>query len=284
MEIYDDAREEFKKWALAYKSSTSAIGWVDKKGKLLKKKEWVCHANLNRAPDDDFEWLLNSFQAIPKHNSKEDAELYIHWLVNDSPYKEVFITKDAKDIMENNYVVRVDIPSNMLSSAMIVSRVPTEIYSPEVSRRLLSWARFVKLGCDPTKAFLYTSMFATEEGGLFYSPISSGHWAFFPMQNDLKYIKNFLLGRVVAPEGLYCKNRRYENANNIWGGNYGYEEKKQYDCFKKLEPRKKENKVNLNIFYKDKFSKIIRFVKDEDVISLIEQLDEFFDTHLKEVA
>ena len=56
----------------------------------------------------------------------EDQRQYYHWLLFDSPYKEVFIDPSVEEALKWGVVVRCDVPSNLMFSAMIAYRMSWE--------------------------------------------------------------------------------------------------------------------------------------------------------------
>jgi len=273
-----EARDSFELYSKGHKKETSCWAWVGEDGKMESESS-VCHAGLNLfGKKFPLHVMFNSFQDLGKGVTKDQALSYTNWLINTSPYSEAFITKDPLEAFEHNYVVNPNIPGKLMLGAMMASRVPTEMHDPEVSRRIFVWDKFVSMGVDPTRAYVYTSLFMRDGDtkGITFKGIYGGHWPFYPSEHPVDYSLNFINRDMVNKNELYSKTFRCDGASSLWEGVYK-NKASVTDFVRSIRPRENKKIKNLNIFWKMPIKNGYVFTTDQEIKDLANQLDTWFD-------
>lgn len=121
-------------------SSTSYFSLVSKDLKVQYQDSGPCHASITRSSSST-EYILSTVQQwdTSKKTLKSGAgQMFINYLVNESPYKDIFLVKDVEDIIKNGYVLTTKAPSNAISSALTATRHMWEYPIRVEAFRLLS--------------------------------------------------------------------------------------------------------------------------------------------------
>ena len=111
----------------------------------------VCHSDLsyNNDPDD----IEPNAIIDLVHNRVLDESIlwtYFNWVINESIYRDAFVTKDIDWVMKHGVIVRTDMPSCYITGALIALRMSGEF--PEDIR---DWYTFVQKGINPALALLF---------------------------------------------------------------------------------------------------------------------------------
>lgn len=161
-----------------------------------------CHGFLGRQGLNNGVTLIASFVRKPsyiadRHHNWEGTSLeevkeihaaYYRWLLNDSPWSDVFIIKELKDGMPYVFL-RTDVASNYLMSAIIASRSPWEYPT-----KIITWHRLVtKYGVNPNYAYLSVTPLGMSGKSYIFAPCEAEHW---PLNGamGIDFIKNFTNG------------------------------------------------------------------------------------------
>ena len=259
-------REKFADRADTNKGSNAFIGLIFKhkvNGELqyYELGSGPCHGALSQSSlrsycsgiikDYEPEYILSSVQRLLVPQA--DAEMFIEWLVQRSPYQEAFITKDVKDILKYGYVCRTDLPNTFVAGALIASRFITENYNDWIVERFKVFKKFIEAGISETEAFLFAHSFGlkTKAGGKWemeVSNLSSGHAAIDLGNRGLTYAKNFLTANIADKRLTFKERCGYESGIfSVWGGT---EVKNISSICRVLKPRSKLEAKNYNIFEK----------------------------------
>lgn len=236
-----------------------------------------CHGSLKEpcyTNNEPIEFVLSSVQDL--RVDADGAYDYFNWLVNRSPWASVFITKDVCEGLNLGWVVDAHQPHQLVASALIASRFPTESYNPEVSNRFSVYTELLGLGYDEITSYLFACLFyktASYREKLYpltFTPLSSGHLPFdFTCQPE-RYLRNILRGTPTLDTTTFAENRGYGSGiTSIWGG------KKDGEAFvrfmRNVAPVKKEAAINYNIFYKE--AEVGNLIKSpEDFKSVVDQI------------
>lgn len=259
-------REKFAERSNNNKSSNAFIGLVFKHnttGELHYHElgPGPCHGALSQSSLRSYcsgiikayspEYILSSVQNLLVPQA--DAEMFIEWLVQRSPYQEAFITKDVKDILKYGYVCRTDLPNTFVAGALIASRFITESYNDSIVKRFKVFKKFTEAGISETEAFLFAHSFVlnNKAGGRWeveVSNLSSGHAAIDLGGRGLTYAKNFLNANIADKRGTFKERMGYESGIfSVWGES---ESKNLSSICRVLKPRSKLDAKNYNIFEK----------------------------------
>lgn len=174
----------------------------------------ACHAGMNNTGYGGFpikskrQYVVSSIQ---EHKvDKDDAILYINWLVNEGPYAPVFVTKDPEDILENGYICDADHPSNLIAGALINSRIMWEY-----TEVLKSFLKMVKLGVNSNLAMFMAHIY--RYNGSFYKYQMSGHCSLDGYDVRIHQIVNFVKAEMINPNKNYSDESAYVGVHMLWG-------------------------------------------------------------------
>lgn len=132
--------------------------WINSEGEVIDKRESVCHAGLNAPKQGDLVAIISQIMGNGKgsynQNKREWLEKdlqkkYYHWMMNESPLSQVFITKDVDQVFEDKLVLLdTEQPRNTIMAACMMHRaIWEEIKVPRV------WSDLVDAGLDKDGAF-----------------------------------------------------------------------------------------------------------------------------------
>ena len=270
-------------------SENNSFGaFILKDGTYHKVGKWVCHGWLSdyniehslpgrsKFKSQGIAYVLSA--VMKPHVTEAQALNFIDWLINRSPWAEIFVDKDASSVYKYGYVVDANYPASFITSAFIASRFITESYltQGEMEGRCLVYHELLEIGCTENEAFMFAHMYAPFSCDKLYpvtfSRFSSGHSTFHAYSYQENYVRNFLRGEVANPtKALLSEGKGYESytINNLWGRTT---DKDSFaSALMGLIPKSKVKKNDLHIFrkapavgysYKDR----------EDFTSIIEQL------------
>lgn len=285
----DEIRTQFAKDAApgraARSGSFNSFGaFINKKDEYILVGKWVCHGWLGEGTlrsrgwgDGGLKYMLSAVMA--PHMDKNYVPVFIDWLVNRSPWRDVFVDKNVESILKYGYLVNADFPTRFITSAMIASRFPTESYSGDTfEKRCLVWRELLDMGCTESEAFIFAHMYDSKNTTTLYpitaSRVSSGHSTFggFGYQED--YVRNFLNANPSDITGhKLSSGRGYANDSicNIWGRSYDGDH--FWTKVQKIVPRSRNQGVDHNIF-RQLVAKTYSYKNREDFASVITQLRE----------
>lgn len=281
-----ELRQEFIKAGSTQKSGNAYVGivYMEAKSKTLKLRDLgrgPCHGALQvgSLQYDSFlqglntpEYILSQVQKLLV--SEGDAKGYIEWLVQRSPWNEVFITKDVDDILKLGYVARTDLPNNFVAGAMVATRFITEGYTQDVVARFPVYKEFIAAGCSETEAYVLAHTYAKEGKKpypLLVQPLCSGHTAISVDSRSEDYFKRFISANPDYKGLSFKEMKGYENKiYDTWGKISGRGFK---DFYSSLRPRSGKVTVNHNIFEKRKTDTYYINNQDElkDIVSQIKE-------------
>jgi hypothetical protein len=288
--------EEKNKNITTRDDDTAIISFVYEDGEIIKGQSQICHQQLCEANDDhenDSELLyIQNFFLEPHDCIDDEVQLrYINWVVNESPYKDAFVIKDPKEIYNNYYLLRTDIPANMLVGACVVGRLSWEDHSGNGINNedfLNVWWHIVKNGGDPNLAFVFAHLFRgkTHNGELF--PVicmanKDAHHVCTFSKAKFSKIRNFVFDEKKNLERNFNEVKSYKRIENLWetdnhdkwDGDYSSE---FVNFLMKLEPKSKVETINYNIFKpKDMYSvtgKSYQITNEEDLMEIFRQVEE----------
>lgn len=137
----------------------ATVGVTD--GKVLKIPEYhYCHASVGYADIRKPKAVFSQYQKPAVQ--EEVIRLFYEWLLNYSPYRDAFVTKNPRRVFEDKCIItKTDLPSNYIGGALIASRLPTERHSPQynIPSAVIIWSDLVKHGVPPNMAFVMACTF-----------------------------------------------------------------------------------------------------------------------------
>lgn len=208
------------------------FGAVLPKGRTKHEVGNVCHAHLGDNYNLGYQGALSVVSLITVDRIKQTriakgyTTPYYRWLLNVSPWADVFITKCPKEAMSKGVILRTDVPSNLMNGALICSRYGWEGqgsgYAPK--QQIYVWGELRKRGVDESLAFLVAHQTRITKGYLYWDNINSGHEVLSLSEMSQSSMKKFLIGEVPT-KNLYKKtfqeNPAREGICSIWGiGNH----------------------------------------------------------------
>lgn len=285
----DEIRTQFAKDAArgraARSGSYNSFGaFVNKKDEYILVGKWVCHGWLGEGTVGSRGWGAGGIKYVLSavmypHMDKDDVPVFIDWLVNRSPWAEVFVDKDVNSILKYGYLVNADFPTRFIASAMIASRFLSESYSGDTfESRCKVWRELLDMGCTENEAFMFAHMYDATSTKVLYpitaSRLSSGHSTFLGFGYQEGYVRNFLnatpanlTGRKLSSGVGYI----YDTICNIWGSSYDSDS--FWERVQKIVPRSRNQGVDHNIF-RQMVAKTYSYKNREDFASVITQLRE----------
>lgn len=75
---------------------------------------------------------------------------YYRWLLNDSIYRDCFVTKSPIEAIHKGVICHTDVPSNLLLGALIATRYPWEY----ANKQFKTWCELYRRGVNPSMAFI----------------------------------------------------------------------------------------------------------------------------------
>lgn len=281
MSTLEELRKTFASAASKQKNANAycAVVTEDVTGdlKLVDHGRGPCHGSLKSecfSNGNPIQFVLSSVQNLLV--DADGAYDYFDWLINRSPWASVFITKDADEGFKLGWVVDAHQPHQLVASALIASRFPTESYNPGVSNRFSVYMELLGLGYDEITSYLFACLFyktSAYKAGLYpltYMPLSTGHLPFDLSGQPEAYLRNILKGTPALEDLTFSANQGYgAGITNIWG------KKKDAGAFanfmRKVAPAKKEAAYNYNIFYKE--AEVGSVIKNaQDFKSVVDQI------------
>jgi hypothetical protein len=182
----------------------------------------MCHAGVENVLYESKSVKKNFryFNVLPPKETFKSAlgcpqtTAFILWLVNQSPWQEIFVEKDLETIKEKGYLLATkDIPTNFLMQAIILSR-----HTWEFPYKLDKFDKFVESGCHPTVALLFL-YHMRHSNGSFVQTYWGQHNA-FGVNLILQYYKNIMgasTPEVRTENGCSCVCSKYTPVDQFWG-------------------------------------------------------------------
>lgn len=285
-----EIRKEFARESLRYKGHNAFLGVVyNKDGKEYKYKQFgpgPCHGNFSKS--SVYSYTSNTLTGVdwkalsavqPLQTSKEGALNFFDYLFNRSPFAEVFITKDPVDAMKNGIVANTDLPENLVLSAFVASRFPTESYVKDMKERFRVWEEIKAFGFSENFAFIFSQVFKftnTKKYEVIYMPHTSGHCTFEYNNASEAYYHNFINNTPVKlSDKTFKENGGY--GGRSFSGTGIWQTKGDDGAFsrwmKGLKPITFDKAVNYNIFEKAPDAGVV-ITSAEGFKNVLEQIQE----------
>jgi hypothetical protein len=281
----DDDYCDCSKGGFDPEDNTAVVGFITEKGKFFHGNNTACHAQLNEVNvprNDKLRYLQNIFLTPFTGVSNEDHLTFVNWLINDSPYADIFVVKDPSFVFNNYYVCDANQPANLLVGGMVCGRFSWE---EKNANAFPVWARIVKLGGDPTVAFAFAHVFRAKDYSDKIYPVmaSSGedyHNVVAFSRASMEKVKRFVKNIRNNLEPLYSEALAYERIENVWEKRKNLDYNADYDNgFYKLcnsiVPKSKIKADDYNIFRPLMTSANgFKITNDEDLMNVFDQVRE----------
>lgn len=181
-----------------------------KKGVFSMCGNTACHAGLGY-PSISPDWVIGYLEKRPLVK-EEVRRAFTEWLVNFSPFRSVFVTRDIDSIMKDEFaIVSVDHPQNLMAGALQAMRAMSEH-----SHASVIWYELVKNGVHPNLAFYLGYAFRTD-GKVMYQSHSGHTGCTSPSCTSRETLVNFLMDKPVnLSKSTYRNSHSYSGAQNIF--------------------------------------------------------------------
>jgi len=264
MEKYKD----FLPFYEQHKDEVASIAFVIPDDKLVFSQNHACHAGLNCSRSvltKDMKMVISGFQKCAA--TEKEKRIFIDYMLNKSPWKEVFLNPDVDHVLTNHWWADANAPSNFLANALVATRLPTEF--PSCFKVFLS---LLKEGLSGDEAYLM-SLLLSESGDTFSWSPKSGHIC-FNFRGFNSVYKRFIDHNPKDVGPPFKEKRGYTSNNGVWSlDDYGYGSAQQDNLFR-IVPASKMVTKSLNIFYKPKTGQYQHAFKRSDLLPLAKQIKE----------
>lgn len=147
---------------------------------------------------------------IEEPNAKDIEDRFFHWLMNESNWAYVF-DKSIVNLTSDIQIVRTDVPSNMMVSALFATRMTSEN-----GERMGIWWDMVERGVDPHVSILLSLNLKKNEDSLVIQNTENTN------HNCLSWLGGVITSLVKNKPSRLDLNYRdrtvYRNVNSTWSG------------------------------------------------------------------
>lgn len=143
---------------------------------------------------------------------------YYRWLLNDSIYRDCFVTKSPIEAIHKGVICHTDVPSNLLLGALIATRYPWEY----ANRHFKTWCELYSRGVNPSMAFVLCHAALYARNQLSFQGVLLGHNAIDLYDMTKEGMEVFLRGErdhaFNERPSLYTDNN-YKGVTATWSSN-----------------------------------------------------------------
>lgn len=145
--------------------------------------------------------------------SEELRKRFLEYIVQRSPYKDVFLIKDVDHIIKYGMLCQTEVPSNLLVGALTVVRSLWEYIDIP-----LMWEELVNEGVEENLALLAAhKVQKNAKENYTTGKLSSNHRAFESASLGDSIVKAFLSRKPASPEKNYVDTGHYAKIQSLWG-------------------------------------------------------------------
>lgn len=186
------------------KDKVTLFAYAHPKSAYVNETQY-CHAGLSSV-DRGCIAIVNSVQTYHDgYLTLQEKELFMHWLANESPFKQVFVSKSAKQVLKQGYAfMQTDVPGALLGAACVAMR-----FLWEKSHLTVAWVDLVNGGMDKSLAFYlchWISQSGSRTGRAELMNYNGNHVVFDQM--SMQGVGNFIKGKH-AKSDTYKETSRY---------------------------------------------------------------------------
>jgi hypothetical protein len=268
-----DWREDFDEFFDGEESECANVAVLTKTGGLGCIANTACHAGLS-----GMSHLKNKIQMIisrpTNENPYEEGDLitFADWMVNESPWKDVFLNPNGKHVLNNYWWVSPDHNAEFVVNACIATRLISEF--PE---RFDTFKNGLSAGLSGTEAYLAACLFSGEDSLYFYPARSHSIANYSSSESITRFLTHS--PHFYRPE-TYQEVGNYRHNQSVWDGgdvntDWGvlHQGVKIIERFKPGEVLKVKN---LNIFYKEKMDNNANYFQPKHLPNIMQQIKEKF--------
>lgn len=259
--LNEKQKKAWDKYIFEYSLGANAV-WATFKGdKLTGQSSTACFASIFREVHKGCDVVVSRVQVFKdpiKDDSRyDDIKYFYEWLLGESPFAKVFLTKSVDEVLESRtLVVDANMPSNLAIGALSCARTIGEHVNI-----LNTFVDLSKGGCNKNLAYVLAT--GAENAQRDSVDISwkyqwNGHKPFSPDDFDGKSLSNWLKGKAVNLNKSIKKDPNYQSdyyISTLWGGANGSTLNnllRKYEASDWVVVSGKVKAVDLNPFRKDK--------------------------------
>ncbi len=279
---YEKALKEFGDKKKGHEGEVAFMGVIDSDGQLTRAYGNVCHASFRESVSYHFsiddnkkiQYLLSAQQK--RLCSKEEEIFFVDWLVNKSPYTEVFVNKDVDSILAYGHVIDPNQFSTLIGSALVATRFITESGGQSPFGRWPIFQEIIRCGESVDMAFLFSHLYTSQNSKQLYpmilAPLDNNHVCIKPAEHSLDYMKNFLAHKAIKGASFKERNGFGYGLASAWEAFDGSKTKADV-LLGRLIPASQFVGKNHNIFaIKPKNQYALK--NDKDLVNIIQQVKE----------
>lgn len=191
-----------------------------KEGKPLDYGHTACYAGISTDRTEGC-FVINRIQKnyaasqIFSETSEEDRIAYLSWLMNESPFAESFISKDAKECLDEGLIINTcDVDGRILVGGMTAMRGMWE-GGNTCNLGVRHFRKLIEAGCEPHIAFILGHFV---NGGMTFNTYGAygSHCSIEPSTTTVGYVKNFLAHKKESERDPFYKNSNYRGIHTLW--------------------------------------------------------------------
>lgn len=213
--------------------------YVEGKGTNIHSQDCIGHACMGRiiTRGHPVEGIIlsmaniNFSHVVHYYDNLEHREnvyrVYHEWLVNYSPYRDAFITKDFKEGQELGLVIDIDIPANIMQGGLAATRMPHEFY-----RQAMLWFDLVKEDIEPNLAYIIAQYVKpcrrNDKTYYTFDGWAIGHGSLSDTCPRLESLLNFTRNKPINNQPAYRDTGMSRGVTGTWGPIGGQGEVKRH--------------------------------------------------------
>jgi len=185
-------------------------------------RAWVnsytgCYGSMARGGEGDDQltsgcaYILNYLVLPSGTKLPPEGRYFLQWLLNESPWAPLYITKDPQEAIDHGVLVDCKFPNNVVTSACIATR-----WTGERRQHMKLWDVLVKAGMSPHNAFWMTNFFSFVAGQVVFSPCHD-HTPFGGYELSKEAYNNYLNNEFTSTNDLYSKLATYNDLYRQFG-------------------------------------------------------------------
>lgn len=228
-------------------------GWMNDKGEVAHSTNTACHAGLMHARDKintiksaDFVWSKMVSEGVNADRTQRD--MFINYMLTESPWASLFLNESVDEVLTYGWLISADTDAHLLVNAMVATRIVSEF----TTTRFQFFVKAVDSGMSKNMAMVL-SMFCSDSEDSFYLSECSGHGFVYDVSQTI--LPNFLRNKPKLHAGRYRDVLSYNRHCDVWDGlrnSYGSYGKKTLPLLTAIPIYRRVEKINLNIFFKEK--------------------------------
>lgn len=197
-------------------TACACICAVKEGSKPVVSTNQACHAGLSQFNTGSLAIVSALMKPGRDMLDEDEALLFLDWLLNRSPYSQVFITKSAHEaLLHKAIVTRTDVPSNLMAAGLVASRRLWEYQ--EVAR---VFCDLVKAGVDEDLAFWLghiARVSFNRSGNADWNGVRNGHCSMDSRSFNAAGMRNWLSHKPTSLNALYKDKVTYYGYASMFG-------------------------------------------------------------------